>query len=320
MNTSTRLSAPRFAILNIAVAFAALAGTQSFAATPAAAPPPGPPDFSKVEITTTKLSDNIYALDGQGGRITVLVGADGVFMVDSQFAPLGDKLIAAIRKLSDKPIRFLVNTHVHADHTGGNANFAKLGTVIISQDKLRSRLASPAPTPAAPAPVAPPAAALPLLTYDTRLTLHFDGEQVEVRALPPAHTDGDTFVRFPKSDVLDTGDVYRSTGYPNIDRMNGGTLPGLLQAFDLMIQSAGPATKIVPGHGPITDRAALIAHRDMTIAIRDRVAKLKQEGKSVEQVVAAKPTADYDERTGNAAASADRFVQQLYAELGGGPK
>ncbi len=285
------------------------------AATPA--PAPAPPDFSKVEIITTRLADNAYALDGQGGRITILTGPEGVFMVDSQFAPLTDKIVAAIGKVSDQPIRFLVNTHVHGDHTGGNANFAKLGTVIISQDKLRNRLASPAPAPAGAAPAVPaPPAALPLLTYDTRLTLHMNGEEVEIRALPPAHTDGDTFVRLPKADALMTGDVFRSVGYPNIDRANGGTLVGMVAALNMMIDSAGPATKIVPGHGPITDRAALVAHRDMAVTIRDRVSKLMKEGKTVEQIVATKPTADYDERTGNAAASADRFVQQLYAELG----
>jgi glyoxylase-like metal-dependent hydrolase (beta-lactamase superfamily II) len=284
----------------------------------APAPAPAPPDFSKVEIVTTKLADNVYALDGQGGRITFLAGPDGVFVVDTQFAPLTDKIVAAIRQVSTQPIRFVVNTHVHGDHTGGDANFAKLGAVIISQDKLRARLASPPPAPAGAAPVvAPPAAALPILTYDTRLTLHMDGEEVEVRALPPAHTDGDTFVRLPKADVLATGDVFRSVGYPNIDRANGGTLVGMLAALNMMIDSAGPATKVVPGHGAITDRAALVAHRDMAVAVRDRVAKLMKEGKTVEQIVASKPTADFDQKTGNAETSADRFVQQLYAELAG---
>jgi cyclase len=283
----------------------------------AAAPPaPAPIDFSKVEITSTKLADNVYALDGQGGRITILVGADGVFMVDSQFAPLTDKIVAAIKGISDGRIRFLVNTHLHPDHTGGNENFAKLGVTLISQPKLRSRLATAVPATATNAGrPASPAAALPTLTYDTGLTINMDGEEVAIHALPPAHTDGDTFVKFTKADVLATGDVYRSVGFPNIDRANGGTLVGLLSALDMMIAASGPSTKVVPGHGPIIDRAGLVAHRDLVVTIRDRVSKLMKEGKTVEQIVAAKPTADYDERIGNAAASADRFVQQIYAEL-----
>ncbi len=283
----------------------------------AAAPPaPAPVDFSKVEITSTKLADNVYALDGQGGRITVLVGPDGVFMVDSQFAQLTDKIVAAIKSITDKPIRFLVNTHVHPDHVGGNENLGKLWVTIIAQEKLRNRLAAPVPATATnPGRPATPAIGLPLMTYTSNLTLHMNGETVEIRALPPAHTDGDTFVKLQKADVLATGDVYRSVGFPNIDRNNGGTLAGLLSALDMMIAASGPSTKVIPGHGPIIDRAGLEAHRELVVTIRDRVSKLMKEGKTVEQIVAAKPTADYDERTGNAAASADRFVQQLYAEL-----
>ena len=275
-------------------------------------------DFSKVEIVTTKVADNFYALDGQGGRIGILVGPDGVFMVDSQFAPLGEKITAAIRKVSSGPIRFLVNTHVHVDHTGGNENFGKLGATIIARPMLRQRLLTPNPPAAGgPAPSPAPAAALPVITPDARTTLYMNGQTIELIPLPGAHTDGDTAVRFPGLDVLMTGDVFRSIGYPNIDRANGGTMKGMFEAYDTLIAAAGPNTKVLPGHGDITSRAAIVAHKETALAVRDRVAKMIAQGQTQEQIVAAKPTKDFDERTGNAAQSADRFVGQLYAELRG---
>src|SRR6516164_10421076 len=180
-------------------------------------------DFSKVEIKTTKIKDNFYTLEGQGGTIGVLTGPDGVFMVDTQYAPLSDKIAAAVKKVSDKPIKFIVNTHVHGDHTGGNENFAKMGAVLFSRDQLRARLAKPAGNAAPPA-----ASALPLVTYDGPVTIHMNGETVELIPIRGAHTDGDTLVRFPDENILMTGDYYRSLGYPNIDRANGGMLNGLL--------------------------------------------------------------------------------------------
>ena len=214
------------------------------------------PDFSKVEIKTTKLANNFYTLDGQGGTIGVLAGPDGIFMVDDQFAPLSPKIMAAIKQISNSPIRFLVNTHVHPDHTGGNENFAKTGAVLISRDELRDRLAHPAPaangTPGVPAP----AAALPVVTYEGRLTFHMNGEEIRLIAIPRAHTDGDTLVYFPNSDVIMSGDFYRSIQYPNIDRANGGSLNGMLDGLGVIIGLAGPNTKIVPGHGPVVSRTS----------------------------------------------------------------
>ena len=170
-------------------------------------------DYSKIEIKTTKLNDKFYTLEGQGGMIGALVGPDGVFLVDTQFAPLTEKIVAAVKKISPSPIKFIVDTHVHGDHTGGNENFAKLGAVLFSRDQLRARLARPAGN-AAPAP----AAALPVVTYDGPVTLHMNGEEVQLIPIRSAHTDGDTLVRFPGLDVMMTGDYYRSLGYPNIDR------------------------------------------------------------------------------------------------------
>jgi cyclase len=289
-----------------ALSFAALA-TTVYAQAPQ-------PDFSKVEIKTTKISNTFYTLDGQGGTIGVLVGPEGIFMVDSQFAPLSQKIAAAIHQISDKPIRFMVNTHVHGDHTGGNENFAKMGVTIFSRDELRWRLAHPAPG-ANGAPTAPsPAEALPVVTYEGPVTIHMDGEDVHLIPILRAHTDGDTLVYFPNNDVLMTGDYYRSVQFPNIDRTNGGSLNGMIEGLGATIGMAGPNTKIIPGHGPTVNRAALIAHRDMIIAIRDKVAALVQQGKSVDEVLAAKPTSDYDSIP-NASTTSERFVRQLYAEL-----
>ena len=280
---------------------------------PAGAPAPAaqPPDFSKVEIKTTKLASNFYVLEGQGGAIGVLTGPDGVFMVDTQFAPLSDKIAAAIKQLTPQPIKFVVNTHVHGDHTGGDENFAKMGVTIISRDELRARLASPPNGPK------PSAAALPLLTYKGAMTLHMNGEDIQLIAVPVAHTDGDTMVKFPTADVIMTGDFYRSVGFPNIDRANGGTLNGMLAGLQAVVDNAGPSTRIVPGHGAIVDRSAVAAHRQMIMAIRDKVAALVQQGKTQEEVAAAKPTSDYDAKVPQADTTSARFVGQLYAEIKG---
>src|SRR6478736_4574383 len=275
----------------------------------------GQQDFSKVEIKTTKVTNNFYTLDGQGGTIGVLTGPDGVFMVDAQFAPLTDKIVAAIKQISDGRIRYMVNTHVHGDHTGGNENFGKIGVTILARENLRMRLEKPNPG-ANGAPAAPmPAAGLPMITYDAPLTVRMNGEEVRLIPAPKAHTDGDTFVKFVNADVIMTGDFYRSIQFPNIDRANGGSLPGLVDALNAVIQNAGPNTKIVPGHGPVVDRAAVSAHVAMVTAVRDKVAAMVREGKTQEQVVAAKPTADFDAKVQQPGTTGERFVGQLYAEL-----
>jgi glyoxylase-like metal-dependent hydrolase (beta-lactamase superfamily II) len=272
-------------------------------------------DFSKIQIKTTKIGGNLYTLEGSGGMVGVLAGPDGVFMVDSQFAPLSDKLMAAVKQVTDKPIRFMVNTHVHGDHTGGDENFGKAGVAIISRDELRYRLAHPAPG-ANGQPGTPTAAVgLPMITYEGQLTFHMNGEDIQLFSIPAAHTDGDTLVYFPAEDTLMTGDYFRSVGYPNIDRANGGSLKGMLDGIGFTIGKCGPNTKVIPGHGPTTDRAGLVAHRDMMLAIRDKVAALVKQGKSNAEVVAAHPTADYDARVPQAKETSDRFVNQLYAEI-----
>ena len=309
MKRSTRSSIPAM-LLAFALAIVSL-GAQGRAAQAPAQPAAAAPDFSKVEIKTTKIGPNFYVLEGQGGAIGVLTGPDGILMVDSQFAPLTEKIVAAIRQISDSRIRFVINTHVHGDHTGGNENLAKMGVTVVARDELRARLAAPATGPK------PPPAALPLITFRGPVTIHMNGEDVQLIPVPVAHTDGDTMVRFPGVDVIMTGDFYRSVGYPNIDRANGGTLNGLIAGLNAVIDAAGPATKIIPGHGAIVDKTGVAAHRDMVIAVRDRVAPLVRQGKTQEEVVAAKPTSEYDARVPQAAQTSDRFVGQLYAEIKG---
>jgi glyoxylase-like metal-dependent hydrolase (beta-lactamase superfamily II) len=276
----------------------------------------GTPDFSKVEIRTTQLAPDFWTLEGQGGTISVLAGADGILLVDSQFAPLTDKLVAAIRRVSDKPIRFLVDTHVHPDHVGGNENFAKLGATIFARDQLRYRLEHPAPA-AGGAPGRPaPALALPVVTYDAPLSIHIDGEDVRLLPVADAHTDGDTVVAFPSHDILAVGDVFRSIGYPFADLANGGSLAGLLEGLSEIVDRAGPATRIIPGHGPIVDRAAVVAQRDLILAVRAKVQALVDQGKTLDEAIAAHPTAEFDAYVAQVTpATADRFVKWVYTEI-----
>jgi glyoxylase-like metal-dependent hydrolase (beta-lactamase superfamily II) len=285
-----------------------LAAAQSPA--PQAAPPP------EIKVVATRLGGNVYGIDGQGGRMAALVGPDGVFLVDSQFPAVTEKIVAAVKELSPAPLRFLVNTHVHGDHTGGNENFAKLGVTILGRPNLRNEQLKPRPAPGngQVPPVAPPGA-LPVVLYDSPTTVYLDGETVRLIPLPPAHTDGDTAVKFEQADVLMTGDVYRSAGFPAAAVTNGGSVLGTIDALTQLVALAGPNTKVVPGHGPVADRAALVFHRDMAVTVRDRVAKALQEGKSAADIRASKPTADFEQKVGGPANFIGQFVDGLIAEL-----
>jgi len=244
-------------------------------------------DFSAVQIKTHQVAGNVYYLEGQGGNVGLLVGDDGVLMIDDQFAPLSEKLLTAIRALSDKPIRMLINTHVHGDHTGGNENFGKMGIDIVAHDNVRARLArgvnNGPPSPAA---------ALPVVTFGDRMMLHLNGDTVTIGKLPTAHTDGDSFIHFAKADVIHAGDVFRTTGYPGVDGNNGGTVKGTIETLQALVDMAGPNTKIIPGHGVVSTRDDVAAFRTNTIEAQRRITELIKQGMTVEQVVAANPTAD----------------------------
>ena len=270
----------------------------------------------EVKVVATKLGGNVYGIDGRGGRMAALVGPDGVFLVDSQFASVSDKIAAAIKGITPAPLRFLVNTHVHGDHTGGNENFAKMGVTILGRPELRAQLLDPRPAPGNGQipPVAPPDA-LPIILFDHATTVYLDGETIHLIPLPPAHTDGDTAVKFDTADVLMTGDVFRSVGFPAAAVTNGGSVLGTLDALNILISLAGPNTKVVPGHGPVVGKAELVAHRDMLVTVRDRIAKALREGKSADEIRAMKPTADFEAKVGGPPAFIGQFVDALITEL-----
>lgn len=259
-------------------------------------------DFSNVEIIPHHVAGSVYYLEGRGGNIGLSIGEDGIVMIDDQFAPLTEKIVAAIRSLNDGPIRFLINTHVHGDHTGGNENLGKMGVQILARDEVRVRLSQQAPQ-----------AALPVLTYSEAITIHLNGEEVYAFPVPPAHTDGDTFVHFKDSDVVHTGDVFRTTAFPVIDTNNGGTLKGTLEALGRLVGVAGPNTKILPGHGVVSSRADVIGFRDMVLDVSGQVEEMLESNLSYAQVAAADPTAAYNAQYGDP----DRFLRALYTELGG---
>lgn len=257
-------------------------------------------DFSAVEIIPHHVAGGIYYLEGAGGNIGLSVGEDGVVMIDDQFAPLTGKILAAISKLNDGEIRFVINTHVHGDHVGGNENLGKMGILILARDEVRVRLEATAP-----------AAALPVLTYNGSITIHLNGEEVHAFAVPPAHTDGDAYIHFLGSDIIHTGDVFRTTGYPFVDLNNGGTVAGMIEALDILIGLAGPDTKILPGHGSMTDVSEVRACRDMLADIVERARPLVARGLSYDELAAARVTADYDEKYGDP----ERLLRAVHAEL-----
>jgi cyclase len=281
---------------------------------PPAAPPPV--DFSKVEIKTTDLGDKVYMLEGLGGNMTVAVGDDGIIMVDGEFAPLHDKIKAAIATVSPLPIKYLINTHFHGDHTGGNESFAKDGAVIVADPNVKARLAAGTTNGLTGAKVPPaPADALPTKTYNNSTRIVLKGRVAELKHIANAHTDGDTYVWFKTANVLSTGDTFTNGRYPNIDFANGGNIKGMIAATGVYLKLVNDKTRIVPGHGPIADRAALMDYRNMLITARDRMAKLVKDGKSEDEVIAAMPFADLDTKWAPTELAAKNFARVVYHSL-----
>jgi glyoxylase-like metal-dependent hydrolase (beta-lactamase superfamily II) len=297
----------------------ALSGATFAQQQPPAAPPP--PDFSKIEIKTTDLGDNVYMLEGQGGNITVAVATDGIIMVDGQFAPLHDKIKSAIAVVSNLPIKYLINTHYHGDPTGGNESFAKDGAIIVAQINVRNRLAAGATNGLTGAKTPPaPQGALPSDTYTNFSKIRLRGRVANLRHIENAHTDGDTYVWFKTANVLSTGDTFTNGRYPNIDFANGGNIKGMIAATDAYLKLTNAKSRIVPGHGPIADKAALTEYRTMLITARDRMAKLVKEGKSEDDVVAAKPFADLDAKWAPNELAAKNFIRVVYHSLADKPE
>ena len=280
--------------------------------------------FAGVELEIVPVAGQVHMVmrPGGGGNVGVFAGQDGVLLVDSLFAPLAERLVGAVRRVSDGPIRFLINTHVHPDHIGGNAPLAGRDVLIFAHDNVRVRTLDRLRFPRGGGRFAPQPTegARPLVTYNDAVSFHFNGEEVRAFLAPAAHTDGDTFVHFPASDVLHLGDVFRTTSYPIVDVYNGGTVAGTIEALETALALAGPDTRIIPGHGlRVVGRETLVEFLDMIHDIRDRVRTMIAEGSTLEDVMAASPTAAYDAQWGQEATwTANDFVPIVFYELGGG--
>ena len=265
-------------------------------------------DFSKVEVKATRVSGNVFMLEGAGGNIAAIVGDDGIAMVDCQYAPLAPKIHAALAKLSPKPVRFLINTHFHGDHTGGNAAFADTAAIFASAN-VRKRLESGGVHPLTGKPVPPaPAAALPVVTFAEGLTLHFDGEEIRTLALRPGHTDGDSAVWFVKANVVHLGDDFVTYGFPFVDVANGGTVKGMIGALDELLTRIPADAKIIPGHGPLSTVADV---RKFARSLEEMLAAVAKAKKPVDAQVLA-PWAPW----GKGFIKAEKFLPLLVQEAG----
>jgi cyclase len=273
-------------------------------------------DFSKVEIKTQKLTDTTYMLQGAGGNIGLSVGDDAVFIIDDQFAPLAPKIKAAIARITPKPVQFVLNTHFHFDHTGGNEALGKDGALIVAHDNVRRRMSSDQLISfiGARQPTSPKVA-LPVITVAGELTFHINGEEVQAFHVPRAHTDGDLIVHFKKSDVVHMGDTFFNGTYPFIDAGSGGSAEGMVAAADRVLALATDKTQIIPGHGPLANRAALLAYRNMLAAVTQRIQSLRREGKSDEQIRAAAPSADHDATFGAGFIKPEAFVVMMLGAI-----
>jgi cyclase len=274
------------------------------------------PDFGKVTIKPVDLGNRTYMLEGEGGNITVAIADDGVIMVDSQFAPLYGKIKAAIAQLTRQPIRYLIITHFHRDHTGGAEAFGKDGAIIVAHENVKTRMATGTRNGLTGNQVPPaPAIALPKETYKETMTIRLQGRSAELRYTRDVHTDGDTYVYFADANVLVTGDIVFFGRYPNIDFAYGGSIDGMIRGVDELLAFAREDTTIVPGHGPVGTKAMIREYRQMLVVARDRIQKLKAAGKTEDEVVAAKPNADYDAKYGLDDRSNGNFVRVVYRSL-----
>ena len=271
-------------------------------------------DFSKIEITTQKLSDTLYMLVGAGGNIGLSIGPDSVFVIDDQYAPMAPKIKAAIAKLTPRPVQWVLNTHFHFDHTGGNEAFGSDGALIVAHHNVRRRLSADQLinfAGSANTQKASPKVALPVVTVAGEISFHINGDEVHAFHVPRAHTDGDLIVHFKTGNVVHMGDVFFNGMYPFIDGGSGGTAEGAIAAYDRVLALADENTKIIPGHGPLASKADLLAMRTMMAAVNLRIKALRAAGRNDADIRAAKPAAEFDTRFGGGFIKPDAFVQQM---------
>lgn len=273
-------------------------------------------EYDKVEISTIKLSENIYMLQGAGGNIGVCVGDDGVFIIDDQFAPLTAKIKSAIAKLSSKKVRFVINTHWHHDHVGGNENLGEAGAVIVAHQNVRKRMNTDQfmeffnkKVPTAPK------AALPVITFTRDITFHLNDEETRIFHVKEAHTDGDAVVFFEKANVIHTGDIYFSGMYPFIDKSSHGSVDGVIKAARHILDIINDDTKVIPGHGPLSNRAELAVYVEMLVSLRAKMSAYISKGKTLEEIKQIGPSKDFDAKWGGGFLSPDKFTQILYEDL-----
>ena len=273
-------------------------------------------DMSNVEVKAQPVVDGIWMLTGRGGNIGVCAGKDGVFLIDDQYAPLTEKIVAAVKSVSDQPVRFVFNTHWHGDHTGGNENLGKKGTLIVAHDNVRERMSHEQFLAAFNSKVpASPNGALPVVTFNDTVTFHLNGFEIHAFHVAPAHTDGDSVVHFVGANVVHMGDTYFAGMYPFIDVSTGGSINGMVAAVDTVLEMINDATKVIPGHGPLSNKAELVAYRSMLAGVSKAVAKAIAEGKDRDATVAAKPTAPWDEKWGGGFMKPDLFTGIVYDSL-----
>ena len=271
-----------------------------------------------VEFITFQLSDTVYMLKGRGGNVGISTGEDGLYIVDDQLRPITSQLLAAIRKVSNKPIRFVINTHYHADHVGGNEALGETGTVVIAHDNIRKRMTTEQVSIFRQETTPPyPKGALPVLTFNDRMSLHLNGETATAYYVASGHTDGDSIIHFPVSNVIHMGDMFFNGLYPYVDLDAGGSMQGLIEAADLALSMADESTRIIPGHGPLGMTEDLKNYRDYLVEASTNVQELIDKDMTLEQIIAAKPTSEWDEELGKTWITPAQFVTFIYNSLEG---
>lgn len=275
-------------------------------------------NFDTIQIRSQMLRPGIYMLTGSGGNIGLSIGDDMAFVIDDQYGPLSSRILAHIATLTNKPVKFIVNTHWHGDHTGGNENMARSGAILVAHDNVRKRMSTEQfnalfnrRTPASPP------AALPVITFSDSTSFHVNGETIVAFHVAPAHTDGDVVLHFTNADVVHMGDTFFTSGYPFVDLSSGGLVQGYIGAADRVLAMCGPNTVVIPGHGAVSNCAGLRDWRNMIVTIRDRVQAAMKKGSTLEQIKAAGVSKEYDAKWGTGFIKPDVFAEMVYRSLGG---